>query len=295
MFPSLLHKLVDRGLQAMPGSWRIRRQPQDARQIFLATIKEMEGRTYNSANKILVSTKDGFEIFVFKDDFIGQAIAEAGNFEPHIALVLRQHLKPGATYYDVGGNLGYLTCLGAKLVGPEGRVRVFEPNPTNVELIDASLAVNHLKNVLVHQVAVSDRVTELPFQTTGTNGSVDLNMANPHLFVPSVDLDSFLPEESVDLIKMDIEAHEPMALRGMQRIIENNRPIIICEVNPWALTKNGHDAMALLEQLAAPGYSLSIIPQSGSLLPIGNAREGMDYFRSLGDEQTHFDVLAKPN
>src|SRR3954453_18494782 len=101
----------------------------------------MEGGTYNFENKILLSTKDDFEIFVFKDDFIGRAIAEAGNFEPHIALVLREHLKPGATYYDIGGNLGYLTCLGAKLVGPEGRVRVFEPNPTNVELIGASLAL----------------------------------------------------------------------------------------------------------------------------------------------------------
>jgi FkbM family methyltransferase len=295
MFPSLLHKIIDRGLQAMSGSWRTRHRHQDPREMFLAAIKEMEGRTYNSANKILVSTKDGFDIFVFKDDFIGQAIVQAGNFEPHIALVLRNNLRPGATYYDIGGNLGYLTCLGAKLVGPEGRVRVFEPNPTNVELIGASLAVNDLKNVFVHQVAVSDRVAELPFQTTGTNGSVDFERAIPHLFVPSINLDSFLPEERVDLIKIDIEAHEPMALRGMQRIIEDNRPIIICEVNPWALSKNGDDALALLRQLAAPGYALSVIPQSGSLLPIRNAREGMDYFRSLGDEQTHFDVLAKPN
>jgi FkbM family methyltransferase len=74
---------------------------------------------------------------------------------------------------------------------------------------------------------VSDRVSELPFQTTGTNGSVNLSMAIPHLVVPSIDLDGFLPEERVDLIKMDIEAHEPMALRGMKRLIENNRPIII--------------------------------------------------------------------
>jgi FkbM family methyltransferase len=295
MFPSLLQKIIARGLRAMPGSWRTRQRHQDPREMFLATVKEMEGRTYKSANKILVSTKDGFEIFVFKDDYIGQAIAQAGKFEPHVALALSERLRPGATYYDIGGNLGYLTCLGAKLVGPKGRVRVFEPNPTNVELIRASLAVNNLTNVLVHQMAVSDRMTELPFQTIGTNGSVDLNIATPHLFVPSIDLDSFLPEESVDLIKMDIEAHEPMALRGMQRIIENNRPIIICEVNPWALSKNGHDALTLLEQLAAPDYALCIIPLFGSLLPIRSAREGMEYFRSLGDEQTHFDVLAEPN
>jgi hypothetical protein len=94
---------------------------------------------------------------------------------------------------------------------------------------------------------------------------------------------------------MDIEAHEPMALRGMQRVIENNRPLIICEVNPWGLAKNGHDAVALLGQLAAPGYALSVIPQTGPLRPIRNAGEAMDYFRSLRDEQTHFDVLAKPN
>ena len=65
----------------MPGSWRIRGQHQDAP----GDNQEMEGRTYNSADRILVSTKDDFEIFVFKDDFIGRAIAEAGNFEPRRA------------------------------------------------------------------------------------------------------------------------------------------------------------------------------------------------------------------
>jgi FkbM family methyltransferase len=279
----------------VPGPWRIRAQRQAAREHFLATIKEMEGRTYNSANKVLVSTEEGFQIFVFNDDFIGRAIAQAGSFEPHISAVLKDNLRPGATYYDIGGNLGYLTCLGAKLVGSRGCVRVFEPNPTNLEMIGASLEANGLKNVSMHQVAVSDRLAELPFQTIGSNGSVDLNARNPHLFVPSVDLDNYLPVESVDLIKMDIEAHEPMALRGMQRVIKNNRPLIICEVNPWGLTKNGHDAVALLEQLTAPGYTLSVIPQTGPLRPIRNSRAAMDYFRSLRDEQTHFDVLAKPN
>jgi FkbM family methyltransferase len=279
----------------MPGPWRIRAQREAAREHFLATIKEMEGRTYNSANKVLVPTEEGFQIFVFNDDFIGRAIAQAGSFEPHISAVLKDNLRPGATYYDIGGNLGYFTCLGAKLVGSEGRVRVFEPNPTNLEMIGASLEANGLKNVSMHRVAVSDRVAELPFQTIGSNGSVDLNTRDPHLFVPSVDLDNYLPVESVDVIKMDIEAHEPMALRGMQRVIENNHPLIVCEVNPWGLKKNGHDAVALLEQLAAPGYTLSVIPQTGPLLPIRNPREAMDYFRSLRDEQTHFDVLAKPN
>jgi FkbM family methyltransferase len=295
MTPSLFQRLIDRGFRSMPGPWRIRAQPQAAREHFLATIKEMEGRTYNSAKKVLVPTEEGFQIFVFNDDFIGRAIAQAGSFEPHISAVLKDNLRPGATYYDIGGNLGYLTCLGATLVGSEGCVRVFEPNPTNIEMIGASLEANGLKNVSMHQVAVSDRVAELPFHTIGSNGSVDLNTRDPHLFVPSVDLDNYLPVESVDLIKMDIEAHEPMALRGMQRVIENNRPLIICEVNPWALKKNGHDAVALLEQLAAPGYVLSVIPQTGPLLPIRNSREAMDYFRSLRDEQTHFDVLAKPN
>jgi hypothetical protein len=83
MFPSLLYKVIDRGLQAMPGSWRIRRQHQDAPEIVLATIRRWKGEPKTLQTES--STKDDFEIFVFKDDFIGRAIAEAGNFEPRRA------------------------------------------------------------------------------------------------------------------------------------------------------------------------------------------------------------------
>lgn len=47
--------------------------------------------------------------------------------------------------------------------------------------------------------------------------------------VPSITLDQlFLDAERLDLIKIDIEGHEPKALRGAEKVIRKHRPVIIC-------------------------------------------------------------------
>ena len=117
-----------------------------------------------------------------------------------------------------------------------------------------------------------------------------------HLTVRSVDLDTFMPPDChVDVIKIDIEGHEPAALKGMQGIIRRCRPVIVSEVHPLALGDSDGGAAALLDRLAAPDYGISIIPQTGPLIPIAAPADALRYWRGLGDKMTQFDVLATPN
>src|SRR5881394_476791 len=51
-------------------------------------------------------------------------------------------IRPGDTFCDIGGNIGMMTLLGARLVGDAGRVHTFEPNPREVERISSTLAEN---------------------------------------------------------------------------------------------------------------------------------------------------------
>ena len=48
---------------------------------------------------------------------------------PDLTRFYREQLKPGMTFIDVGANIGYFTVLASRLVGPEGRVIGFKPNP----------------------------------------------------------------------------------------------------------------------------------------------------------------------
>jgi FkbM family methyltransferase len=281
----------------VPLRWRERRARPTIDPPRTALVGGMQTKTYDLAQKRLIATKDDFFLYVFDADYISDGIERHGSFEPYVGDVLKAHLRPGSTFWDIGGNLGYFTCLGAKLVGPQGRVVAFEPNPTNVAMIRASLAVNGSTNATVHQLAVSDGCAELPFVTVGTNGGVvtPQSGSQPNLTVRSVDLDTFLPADChVDFIKIDVEAHEPAALKGMQKIIRRCRPIIVSEVHPWALERNGGDAEALLDQLAAPGYSIAVIPQSGPLIPVATTADAMRFWRGLGEKTMQFDVLATP-
>src|SRR5512135_3645063 len=72
-----------------------------------------------------------------------------GTYEPELQAALREFLAPGQTVYDVGANIGYISLLMARQVGPGGCVYAFEALPANVERIRANIDLNHLANVSV--------------------------------------------------------------------------------------------------------------------------------------------------
>lgn len=67
-----------------------------------------------------------------------QAWMAMGSYEPHVAKLIGEILRPGDVFYDVGANAGYFTLLGASRVGG-GRVVAFEPVPFNVQVIQRQL------------------------------------------------------------------------------------------------------------------------------------------------------------
>ena len=87
-------------------------------------------------------------------------------------LALRALLRPGDEMLDVGANIGMMSLLAARLVGPGGRVDAFEPHPGCVERVREILDENRIGHVHVHPIALSDRegtaVLTLPGATTGS-------------------------------------------------------------------------------------------------------------------------------
>jgi FkbM family methyltransferase len=201
---------------------------------------QMIGRIFDLRKKRLVKL-NGFQLFVMPNDYIGRSIIESKTHEPEVTAVIRRVLKEGDVFLDIGANIGYFTMLASSLVRASGKVIAFEPNPQNLQLIYSSLLESHVENVTVYPYAVSDKATILRFVTVGSNGGVITDKSNAagsphHLLVPSVVLDEILKNElKIDLIKIDIEAHEPAAIRGLEGLIKKLRPRIITEFFPWAM------------------------------------------------------------
>ncbi|MEO6238809.1 MAG: hypothetical protein ABIQ52_17575, partial [Vicinamibacterales bacterium] len=50
-------------------------------------------------------------------------------YEPELAAAVRDALRPGDVFLDIGANVGFFSILAARLVGDSGRVVAFEPHP----------------------------------------------------------------------------------------------------------------------------------------------------------------------
>ena len=255
------------------------------------------GQVFDLSKKRLLSL-DGFNLYIMPDDYIGSGIQNSKVHEPHVTNVIRRTLSQGDTFLDVGANIGYFSMLASSLVGKTGKVIAFEPNPQNQQLIFSSILENS-GNIKLFPYAVSNTAAVLRFINVGSNGGVVSKSSKKQdfsFYVQSVILDELLKDEKrIDLIKIDVEAHEPYALKGMENLLSRLKPNIITEFHPWAMELNNTEAPEeYLHYLFGLDYSLSIILESGELRAVKEAEDIMEYYRALNREEANLDLYAAP-
>lgn len=189
-----------------------------------------------------------------------------GGYERETAALLRRIVRPGMTVVDIGAHIGYFTRLLSKAVGPQGRVFAFEPEPENFSLLRKN--TEHSPNVRCVQAAASERSgTALLRVVAGSTGCHSLvGSSGTLLEVSSVSLDEFVAGEQaggVDVIKMDIEGAEPLALKGMSRLMQGGRCVLVMEFNPEALRSGGTAPETFLASLEDQGFTVSAILSRG--------------------------------
>lgn len=259
---------------------------------------QMWGRVFDLSKKHLVDLQD-YSMYIMPDDYVGSMILKDKIYEPHVTNVVKSILKEGDVFLDLGANLGYFSLLASRLVTNTGKVIAFEPNPQNQQLILTSILKNEASNVNLYPYAVSNTSCILRFTTVGSNGGVVTAFSQDqrhYLLVQAVVLDEILYREPrIDVVKIDIEAHEPSALRGMKALISKHKPTIITEFHPWAMQLNNPEApVEYLRQIHDLGYKISVIEPSGNMLHFSSEEQVMNYWRSLNQETIHLDLLAQP-
>ncbi len=165
-----------------------------------------------------------------------------GTYEPRVLEAVERLAEPGATAYDVGANIGHISILLARRVGPLGRVFAFEPLPANLERLRANLALNGFEvRVTVIPAAVSRETRAATFlvHASGGMGKLEGSAGREGQYpgtmpVGTIDLDSFVyarGHPAPSLVKIDIEGGEALALAGMQRLLREARPVLLVEVH----------------------------------------------------------------
>ena len=147
---------------------------------------------------------------------------------------------------DTGGNIGFYSILFSRLVGERGVIYVFEPDTVNFKYLRAN--TKELKNVAINHDAVAERTGMISLYRSNElnvdHQTYDIGANRDSIEVPCITLDDhFHHNESVDLIKMDIQGYEYHTLLGMKETIKRSHPImILSEFWPYGLRKAEGDA-----------------------------------------------------
>lgn len=193
--------------------------------------------------------------------------------EPAFMSILRQELAPGMTAIDIGANIGYVTLIMAKLVGPSGQVYAIEPHPRNYRILLKNIEANGYGNyVFPYEMGISNVNGALAFHVSDASNLHSMS-ATKHtktsISVPVSTLDEFMKgKSSPGFIKMDIEGHEVEALDGMHETLRQaESPVrILMEVHPMYYSET-HSLEYQLRRLIDIGFNVKYVVSAGVARP----------------------------
>ncbi len=194
-----------------------------------------------------------------------------GLYDADTCAVLKQALRPGSVFMDVGANIGAMSITAARRWCPQGRVIAFEASPGIHRYLAHNAAQNAIAGLTILHRAVSNASgLTLPFYEAPDAkfgmGSLADRFGGQETGVPTLTLDDAMQQlaiERVDVIKVDVEGFELEVFQGSQRLLQQDpSPLIVFEFNDWAEARDGAakagDAQRFLRSL---GYTtLAIKP-----------------------------------
>jgi FkbM family methyltransferase len=184
---------------------------------------------------------------------------------------LRDNVRTGETWLDVGAHYGYTAIAMSELVGPSGRVFAFEPILTTAGNLCLTRDLNRLSQLTVVPFGLDDSTSMRTLSVPTTRGMASLIQtgAAPRdtIYLTAFHaiwdmLGAGRPE--IHGVKIDVQGMEIAALRGMRHWLRHSRPKLVIEVH------GGVDRSALLSTVADSGYKpkgVMVDPLPGELIP----------------------------
>ena len=219
-----------------------------------------------------VEVNPGVYIWAGLIDVIQRNLIVHAQWDPKILRTLKMYLKPGATFLDIGANIGYFTLIASSLVGRSGTVVAFEPSLRAIELLSANLRLNQVQNVVIYSIAVGkESALGTFYQATpnniGASSLCQLASAVGIERVPVYRLDDLLEPMGFrpDVVKIDVEGFELDVIRGMEVLLRRSRPVVLCEVTVEWIINRGQDPNDMLKLMEDLGYSTFVIREGAEI------------------------------
>ncbi|MBI4519860.1 MAG: FkbM family methyltransferase [Gemmatimonadetes bacterium] len=208
---------------------------------------------------------------------VGRSIWTTGIFDLAVSEVLARLTERGDTVVDAGANVGYMTVLGATVAGPSGRVFAFEPHPGLFAVLQRNVAAAAgaascvLKNAALGAAPGRARLV-VPAGMAGNDGLAHIDrgdaVSGESVDVAVTTIDETIGDESIGVLKLDVEGYEAEVLTGAARALGRRaiRHVVF----------EDHDGLGslVMRRLASAGYAIYAIGWSVGRLRLRDVREG---------------------
>lgn len=174
---------------------------------------------------------------------------------------------------DIGANIG-LATLYFKKHYPHAKITAVEPVAKNFKLLEQNIFENNLSNTYALELAVTAKPGVLTLYTDSNNnwhstaGIIEGNWTKSQITTPvevkAVTLSSLI-NQPIDLLKIDIEGAEQVALKETAPKL-NLVKQILCEFHPVP----GQNLAELVKHLEQTGFKIELY-KKGKLTPLKRA------------------------
>ena len=241
---------------------------------FLKTRKSRKMRKSLGTNIRAIITQSSNGLFAVdpEDLEVGEKLRKGGFGLDEIERI-KSLISDDSRVLIVGSHIG-------SLVIPISRhckeVVAIEANPKTYELLSLNLRLNNIENVVSHNIAASEKTEIITFFLNTVNSGGSKRAPKQSHFMYEYDsperveiqahaLDTHLSNHAFDLVLMDIEGSEFFALKGMPKILQECKSLIV-EFLPHHLRNvAGVDAQTFLQQIPERFTKVTIPSQNVTL------------------------------
>jgi FkbM family methyltransferase len=225
-------------------------------------------------------TRFGFRMLTQISDLVSCVIYLTGQWEPFLTALLRERLRPGDVFVDVGANIGYYSLLASQLVGSRGQVYCIEASPTIYSALLANIALNERGNITPLNAAAADKAGELAIwladetnrghSTTVSNLAQSEGMTRESLVRANTIAELVGPQvlRRARIVKVDVEGAERTVLAPLLGVADSlgTDTEWLIELTPEYSENGLRDTQWIFDAFTALGYSAYQVPNSYDIL-----------------------------
>jgi len=221
---------------------------------------------------------NNFYMLLNPTEHIQQQLFWYGYYEKEVGDLLKKMLRPNDVFIDIGANIGYFSLLAATF-SPSVKVISFEPVKDLFKKMTKNISINDSKKIMAINAAVGEMNEERELYLSAPDNLGMSSFHQPENYsgrrekVEVISIDDWFKTSGItkiDLIKLDIEGSELIGLKGMRTVLEEQRPVLIVEINPETLSLFGLKPLDIYNYLSQLNFDGFLISENGKLENLDN-------------------------